>query len=187
MTMTEKSESARHPKKLLNRIGEFQLDCPILEKNKKGHNYKYTPLSSVITLVKPLLIKHKLHFCQIVTGETLQTLIYAEDIDEVLEINTLMPTGYSLDRMNIFQSYGSMLSYYKRYILTSALGIFSAKEDTDAVGKAVKVEPTKQSLNDKQFISLVGAINSSKFTLPEAIAKFDLSASQLETLNNIDI
>jgi hypothetical protein len=177
----------KEEKQLLNRINEFQLECPILQRDKKGHNYKYTPISTVIASVRPLLKKYKLGFTQLVNGDNLETWIFAEDIEAKLVINTNLPSGYSLDRMNLFQSYGAMLSYYKRYVLTSALGIFSADEDTDAVGKAVKVEKPKQPLNDKQFIQLVGAINSGTYTLVDAYAKFDLTASQKETLNDLNL
>lgn len=175
----------KEEKQLFNRISEFQLECPILQRDKKGHNYKYTPLSTVIASVRPLLKKYKIGFTQMVLGEEIVTVIYATDIEAKIEIVTKLPSGYTLDRMNLFQSYGAMIAYYKRYVLTSALGIFSADEDTDASGKAVKVEPVKQPLNDKQFIQLLGAINSGAYDVSTAKQNWNLTKEQLETLNNL--
>ena len=174
---------------LYRSIAEFQYECPIIQKSTKGYNYKYAQMSTVFEIIRPLLKKHKLGFVQLPEGDTLVTRIFHTDTLDYLEITTKLPVGYALEKMNLFQSYGASLAYYKRYVLTSALGIFSQDEDNDAQGKvapAKKQEPIKQQLNDKQFISLIGAVNSGQYTKDWVKGNFKLSAVQVETLNSLD-
>ena len=174
---------------LYQSIFAVQQEAPIFEKTTKAHNYKYTQLTTIWKSVRPLLKKHKLLIMQLPEGANLKTIIMHVETNETHELNTLMPEGYELARMNLFQSYGSSLTYYKRYVLCSFLGIFTEDEDNDAQGKAEKkysrkpAAPQKAKLNEQQFIRMLGAINAGDFTKEEALKQFDLSAKQIEDLN----
>ena len=175
---------------LYRSIAEFQYECPIIPKSTKGYNYKYALMSTVMEIIRPLLKKHKLGFVQLPEGETLVTRIFHTESLDYLEVITKLPVGYALDKMNLYQSYGASLAYYKRYVLMSSLGIFSQDEDNDAQGKATlvkKAQPEKQSLNDKQFISLIGAVNNGQYTKEKVLEMFKLTSIQIETLNSLEV
>ena len=175
-------------KELYKSIFAVQQEAPIFEKTKAAHNYKYVQLTTIWKEVRPLLKKHKLLIMQLPEGANLKTIIMHIETNDYHELNTLMPEGYELSRMNLFQSYGSSLTYYKRYVLCSFLGIFTEDEDNDAQGKAEKkytkkVIPSKATLNEQQFIRMLGAINAGDFKKDEALKQFDLSEKQIEDLN----
>ena len=189
MTKQAADVPKRTPSVLYKSIFAVQQEAPIFEKTKAAHNYKYTQLTTIWKAVRPLLKKHKLLIMQLPEGANLKTIIMHVESNETHETNTLMPEGYELSRMNLFQSYGSSLTYYKRYVLCSLLGIFTEDEDNDAQGKAVKkysrktAEDKKPELNEQQFIRMLGAINAGDYTKPEAIKNFTLTKKQLEDLN----
>mgnify|MGYP000098827471 FL=1 len=120
-------------------IAGFQQECPVLLKSTSGYGYTYVDLPSIIHKINPLLSKHGLGFSQ-----TLGT--NPETNNSCLETHIFHPTSgeyhtsmvdipmVTMKGMNAYQSFGSGLTYFRRYALTSALGIVSDK-DLDAYGE----------------------------------------------------
>jgi hypothetical protein len=127
----------RQAEKALNvALTDFQVECPIINKMKKGHNSKYAPLDEIVFKIKDLLNKHGLS--------------YSFNTQKINEIETNIITTIrhrggakfdstytfkSLDdggRMNTSQQKRSANTYAKRTGLENALGIVTQDEDDDA-------------------------------------------------------
>jgi len=152
-------------KHLFKALAAFQQDCPIIHKGTQGYGYSYADLPTILKTINPLLAKHGLGFSQPVDLDTIQTILFHIESGEQLTSSTLMPSDVELKGMNKFQVDGSKISYYRRYALSSMLGIVSDK-DTDAGGqqvakttkKGAKPELTPERLEWKQAIEyLAGA------------------------------
>lgn len=135
-------------KHLFKALAAFQQDCPIIHKGTQGYGYSYADLPTILKTINPILAKHGLGFSQPVDLDTIQTILFHIESGEQLTSSTLMPSGVELKGMNQFQVDGSKITYYRRYALSSMLGIVTDK-DTDAGGKpAAKqiAKPTAQPI-----------------------------------------
>jgi len=117
-------------KNLIKALSEFQNECPIIHKDTKSHNYTYADLPQIFSVINPLLKKHKLCFTQLLQDNGIRTILFHVESGEQLESFTTIPT-VKLGAMNEFQSYGSAVTYYRRYCLSSMLALVTDK-DTDA-------------------------------------------------------
>lgn len=125
-------------KNLIKSLSDFQNDCPIIHKDTKGHNYTYADLPQIFSVINPLLKKHKLCFTQLLENDGIRTILFHVESGEQLESFTQIPK-VKLGNMNDFQAYGSGVTYFRRYCLSSILGLVTDK-DTDASGTQVKEE-----------------------------------------------
>ena len=122
-------------------LAGFQQECPVLLKDTDGYNYKYIDLPKIIHTINPLMKKHGLGFTQLLgtnleSGNTcVTTTIFHIDSGEYSSSTVDVPL-VDLKGQNSYQSLGSGCSYFKRYQLSSALGIVSDK-DLDAYGEQV--------------------------------------------------
>ena len=122
-------------KNLIKALSDFQNDCPIIHKDTKGHNYTYADLPQIFSVINPLLKKHKLCFTQLLQDNGIRTILFHVESGEQLESFTTIPL-VKLGAMNEYQSYGSGVTYFRRYALSSMLGLVTDK-DTDAAGASV--------------------------------------------------
>jgi hypothetical protein len=127
-------------KNLFKALAAFQQECPIIHKGTQGYGYSYADLPTILKTINPLLAKHGLGFTQPVDLDTIQTIIFHVESGEQLTSSTLMPSDVELKGMNKFQVDGSKITYYRRYALSSMLGIVTDK-DTDAGGVQTKAKP----------------------------------------------
>ena len=123
-------------KNLIKALSEFQNECPIIHKDTKGHNYTYADLPQIFSVINPLLKKHKLCFTQLLENDGIRTILFHVDSGEQLESFTNIPYA-KLGGMNEFQSIGSGISYFRRYCISSLLGLVTDK-DTDAAGTSAR-------------------------------------------------
>jgi hypothetical protein len=121
-------------KNLIKALSEFQNECPIIHKDTKGHNYTYADLPQIFSVINPLLNKHKLCFTQLLENDGIRTILFHVESGEQLESFTTIPL-VKLGAMNEYQSYGAAVSYFRRYCLSSCLGLVTDK-DTDAAGQS---------------------------------------------------
>ena len=82
--------------------------------------------------------------------------------------------------MNDYQSFGSGVTYFRRYALSSALGLVTDK-DTDAAGEQVQTTK-KEKLNTKRFADALIAVQEGKITKDKLIDKFALTNVQSKAL-----
>lgn len=128
---------------LWSALSDFQKECPAINKGAKGYGYKYADLPSIMEVINPLLKKHKLVISQPLDGRAIMTKLVHIPTGEIEFSRIEIPEGVSLKGMNQFQVDGSAITYYRRYALSSLLGIVT-DDDTDAAGKQVAQETTKK-------------------------------------------
>lgn len=114
-------------------LASFQQDCPVIHKGTTGHNYTYADFPTILEVINPLLKKHNLGFTQLLIEDGLKTIIFHTISGEAIESNATIPQ-ITLRGMNEYQSFGSGITYYRRYALSAALGLVTDK-DTDASGE----------------------------------------------------
>jgi len=120
----------QNKKNLFKALADFQQECPVLLKETDGYGYKYIKLDYIIAQINPLLNKHKLGFTQLMEENGLTTLLFHHPSGESIQSHAVIPEC-SMKGMNVYQSTGSGITYYRRYMLSSMLGIIS-DADTDA-------------------------------------------------------
>jgi len=157
-------------------LAGFQQECPVLLKDTDGYNYKYVDLTKIIHSINPLMKKHGLGFTQTLgtnpdSGNTcVTTKIFHVESGES-DLATVDIPLVDLKGQNSYQSIGSGCSYFKRYQLSSALGIVSDK-DADAYGE--QVTPTAKTQLDLG----VPKITTPKKTAPTGDPKKDIPMIQ---------
>lgn len=165
-------------KHLFKALADFQQEVPTIHKGTQGYGYSYSDLPAIFKVINPLLQKHGLGFTQLINSVNdqnyLETLIFHVESGEKIGASTLIPY-VPLKGMNDFQSFGSGVTYFRRYALASALGLVTDK-DTDASG-----EQTKQPINDERFVKAIEAIKQGKAKKTD-LNKFELTAEQTKVL-----
>ena len=116
--------------KLFKAIADFQQEAPVLLKDTDGYGYKYVTFDHIVAQIKPLLKKCNLGFSQIIEGRGLTTIIFHTETGESIQGNAEIP-DIDMKGMNKYQSFGAGITYYRRYALSSMLGLLSDK-DVDA-------------------------------------------------------
>lgn len=177
-------------KNLFKALAEFQQEVPTIHKGTQGYGYSYADLPKIFEVINPLLKKHGLGFTQLLdskeNGNYLTTVLFHQESGETLESSTLIP-NVPLKGMNDYQSYGSGVTYFRRYTLASMLGLVTDK-DTDASGEQVKqevtTEPEKKSLTDERFTKALEKIQAGTYTVDKLTAAFALTEAQLQTLKD---
>lgn len=116
---------------LASALSKLQGEIQNVFKGKKGYGYNYADLASILEDVRPLLSKYGLSIIQLPgnSGDSvsIETVIMHESGQYIAE-TILMPVDVGKG-MTRAQAIGSVISYARRYSLTSALGI--AQTDTD--------------------------------------------------------
>ena len=104
---------------------------------KSGYGYTYAPLNEILETVRPILAKHRFSVVQMVGHEeglvTVRTMLIHESGESLESIMALPPA--EVKGTNEVQQMGASITYARRYMLTSLLGI-AGEEDTDGVPPA---------------------------------------------------
>jgi len=168
---------------LFKAIADFQQEVPTIHKGTKGYGYSYADLPTIFEKINPLLKKHGLGFMQNLQSKEgvtyLETVIFHVESGEQLISNVSIPE-VALKGMNDYQSFGAGCSYFRRYALSSSLGLVT-DVDNDASGEQVK-KVKKTTLTDAQFNKAVQAIAEGTYTKEELIEKFELTKEQLKSV-----
>lgn len=151
-------------KNIFKALAVFQQEVPVIMKDTTGHNYKYADLPAIFETINPLLEKNGLGFAQPIVGSKIKTILFHYESGETIESETDMPFDSlvyeeaGLDKnqnkkfilrgfesMNKAQAMGSLITYFRRYALSSLLGLVTDK-DTDASGVTITTNATKERL-----------------------------------------
>ena len=185
-------------KNLFKAIAAFQQECPVILKDTSGYGYKYADLTQIDSVIKPLLSKHGLSYVQPLQDNSIKTILFHIESGEQIESICTIPfesvkyepvliettknnvtekkTKFVIagfEGMNTAQAYGSLITYFRRYTISSMLGLITDK-DTDGTGVPQQPEQQKQPEQKKdpiiekyakERISLLDQI--SKCTTPE--------------------
>jgi hypothetical protein len=172
-------------KNLFKALAQFQQEVPVIFKGSTAGQgnfaYQYTDLPAIFKVINPLLAKHGLGFSQITEfkdgHDYLVTIVFHIESGETLETRTRLMPDVELRGQNVFQSYGSQLTYFRRYGISQILGLVTDK-DTDAQGEQVKKKPT---ITVERFEKALQAIQEGKAKVSD-LDKFELSDVQQSAL-----
>ena len=164
-------------KNLIKSIADFQQDCPVILKDTSGYGYKYADLTQIDSVIKPLLKKHGLAYVQPLMDDKIKTILFHVETGEQIESLCTIPfesikyepvviettkngvtekkTKYIIagfEGMNTAQAYGSLITYFRRYTISSLLGLITDK-DTDGTGQQQE-QQQKQTAPPKQTAQL---------------------------------
>lgn len=169
-------------KSLFKALADFQQECPVIIKNANGYGYQFADLPKIFEVINPLLQKHGLGFTQLINGQQIVTVLFHVESGESIESKTDIPM-IQLKGMNDYQSFGSGITYYRRYCLSTILGIVTDK-DTHAAGEQVKTEKTekKPKIEGQRFLKAIEAIRNGEYTAEELDKNFDLNEVQKKSL-----
>ncbi len=167
-------------KNLFKSLAEFQQEVPVIHKATQGYGYTFADLPKIFSVINPLLKKHGLGFTQLIENENLTTILFHVETGETIESKMALLKDVALKGMNEFQVYGSQLTYFRRYALSSILGIVTDK-DTDAGGEQVKKPRT---ITDERFNKAIEAIGKG-LAKKEDLLQFELTESQKLTFATI--
>tara|TARA_Y100000310_G_C20638748_1_gene792689 strand:+ start:525 stop:995 length:471 start_codon:yes stop_codon:yes gene_type:complete len=123
----------------------LQKEIKDISKDATGYGYNYTSFDKLVQYLRPLLASHGISFIQMPTS---QVGWHGDKGAEMIGLRTLYmhsPSGEWISEtvyspileqkgMNIYQSIGSAITYFRRYSLSSFAGIAS-EEDIDASPK----------------------------------------------------
>ena len=157
-------------KKLL----EFQKEVGAIAKDSKNPFFKskYFDINKLIEVVKPVLSKHGLILLQPIKDNN----VYSQIVDSVN--GDIIESCLELPNLTDPQKIGSAISYYRRYTLSSLLGLQAEDED----GNGLKAKPKPEKITDSRFEAALIALKENK-TTKAAILAFDLTETQKEQLN----
>jgi len=146
-------------KNLIKSLSNFQSECPVIHKDTKGHNYTYADLTQIHSIINPILRKNGLCIVQPLDNEGIKTILFHVESGESLESFTIIPK-IKLGIMNEYQSFGSGVTYYRRYALASMLGLITDK-DLDACGVQVEAKAFKTESKPLQYYkTIIDSLNS---------------------------
>ena len=185
-------------KNIYKALAKFQQEVPVLLKGTDGYGYKYIQLEHIIAQINPLLKKHDLGFTQLIDGSGLTTVLFHHPSGEDISSSCIIPEC-DMKGMNKFQSAGAGITYFRRYALSSMLGIIS-DQDTDAkvyttVAPKIKAKSeaiTKVTLevDSKDWINVLKYISNSEIKalgLPVIVEqlqkKFNITAKTKKELS----
>lgn len=124
-------------KELFKAIADFQQEVPILHKsgNVSFNNTKYSFISidKIVKQINPIMKKHKLGFVQPLEGSGIKTIVFHTETGDSIESFVEIPDD-RIQGQNPFQSRGSAITYFRRYALSSMLGLIT-DADLDACGE----------------------------------------------------
>ncbi|MGI9118440.1 MAG: ERF family protein [Minisyncoccia bacterium] len=146
-------------KTIYKSLADLQQEVPVILKDTSGFGYKYADLPAILETINPLLKKYSLGFTQLINGTKLKTILFHIESGETIESETDMPVDslvYELNEkgksvlkgfegMNKAQAIGSLITYFRRYALSSMLGLVTDK-DTDGT-------KAKNIINDEEDIN----------------------------------
>ncbi len=133
-----------------------QIEIKALKKDMKGYGYKYADLSQTIFAIKDVLNNNHIGFMQSVErvedGYDLITyLIHKNGYEKVFRYPVIES---KVAKSNDVQSFGSSVTYSKRYSLQAICGVPTEDDDGASASKTYhqqQKEPNKKDYSDYKF------------------------------------
>jgi len=183
-------------KNLFKAIAAFQQECPVILKDTSGYGYKYADLTQIDSVIKPLLSKHGLSYVQPLQDNSIKTILFHIESGEQIESICTIPfdsvkyepvliettknnvtekkTKFVIagfEGMNTAQAYGSLITYFRRYTISSMLGLITDK-DTDGTGVHQEPEQPKQPKQPEQKkVPIIEKYTKERISLLSQISK----------------
>lgn len=132
---------------LYKALAGFHKHFTTVEKDAENpfHESSYASLSQILNVIRPILNEQGLVLVQLpINGMEkhsicIKTRLIHVETGQFLESNSISLIPPKLEA----QGYGSLMTYLKRYQITSLLGLSFSEDDTDASDLIVEEEETK--------------------------------------------
>lgn len=132
---------------LYKALAGFHKHFTTVEKDAENpfHESSYASLSQILNVIRPILNDQGLVLVQLpINGMEkhsicIKTRLIHVETGQFLESNSISLVPPKLEA----QGYGSLMTYLKRYQITSLLGLSFSEDDTDASDLIVEEEETK--------------------------------------------
>lgn len=132
---------------LYKALAGFHKHFTTVEKDAQNpfHESSYASLSQILNVIRPILNEQGLVLVQLpINGMEkhsicIKTRLIHVETGQFLESNSISLIPPKLEA----QGYGSLMTYLKRYQITSLLGLSFSEDDTDASDLIVEEEETK--------------------------------------------
>ena len=171
-------------------ILDFQNEVPALCKNTQGYGYKYVDLAEIINTIRPILAKHGLGFIQPLRDNgVIETIIFHYPSSQQISSQVQMPMGIQLKGMNDFQVYGNAISYFRRYSLSTILGLVTDK-DNDSAGEQTPKKTYERTvtppitirpkIDNDRLSEALKAIDNGNYTFEKLKDQFTLTDEQIK-------
>jgi len=173
-------------------FSKAQAEFGRIEQNRSNPFFKskYADLDAILKAVRPALSKHGLSFYQyesIKNGETILHSRIMHSSGQWIESQTKInpPKGD-------IQSFGSTMSYKKRYSALTILGVATSDDPSDDDGNSVSQKnPPKSTITPTQVKKISTEIKGKEFLEPVIMKKLkiekwtDMLQSDFDTVMNI--
>jgi hypothetical protein len=133
MDLQERWEQTQARKAYISALANFRRNCPIINRQMKGHNIKYAGLADTLSQISGLMsennLSHSWRTSQEGTAITVSCCVtHAGGHSETTSLTAAPDTSGS---KNAIQAVGSTVSYLQRYTLFAILGLASKEQDDD--------------------------------------------------------
>lgn len=169
-----------------------QGEAKDIQKNKQGYGYKYATLESILSMLRPILVKNGLSIIQSHGNNESEITVTTRILHESGE--WLEDTGgvefQLLKGMNNAQSVGSAITYLRRYQISAFMNITS-DEDVDGeidVGQAKKntQQPAETKPTLGAYLTKKGIKDKKGFMLVYKITNADQAQELLKDVGSLD-
>jgi len=162
---------------------KVQEEIGAISKTSKNPFFKskYFDINKLIEVVNPILSKHGVLLLQpIDNNKVISELIDAETGDNV-------SSSLELPNLTDPQKIGSAISYYRRYTLSSLLGLQAEDEDgNDLKAKPRPIAPPKKQ-DVKDWVALLDAVANGKVTKEVILKGYNLTKEEIEKVSKIEL
>lgn len=173
-------------------LANAQGECKDIVKGKQGYGYKYATLESILSMLRPILAKHKLSVLQSHGNEENRITVTTRLMHSSGE--WLEDTGgvefQLLKGMNNAQSVGSAITYLRRYQISAFMNITS-DEDVDgeidpAQAKKNATPPTENKPTLDAYLTKKGIKDKKGFMLAYEIKSAEQAQTLLADIGSLD-
>ena len=173
-------------------LANAQGEAKDVQKSKQGYGYKYATLESILSMLRPILAKHKLSVLQSHGNEENRITVTTRLMHSSGE--WLEDTGgvefQLLKGMNNAQSVGSAITYLRRYQISAFMNITS-DEDVDgeidtAQAKKNATPPAENKPTLDAYLTKKGIKDKKGFMLAYEIKSAEQAQTLLADIGSLD-
>ena len=164
-------------KKLL----EVQKEVGAISKDSKNPFFKskYFDINQLIEHVQPVLNKQGLVLLQPIQDGKVQSVLIDSEGGESVKSELELP------QLTDPQKIGSCISYYRRYTLSSLVGLQAEDDDANLAAKKASKPVKKLEMTAEVYQKSVDAVKEGKVTIEQIKAKYDLSETREKALKEL--
>lgn len=167
----------------MKKLLEAKKEIGKVAKNAKNPHFKnsYADINALIEAVEPILLNHGLLLLQPIIENNVVTRIIDVESGEAIESILTLPLNLNPQQL------GSAVTYFRRYTLQSLLSLQATDDDGNGTNPQTPPPlPQKKQMTDELFEKAKKSVESGKKTVEEIREVYNLSSTQVITLQNIE-